>query len=347
MDRAAARRRRSGAVLTAVAAIALAGCPTPGGPTSPDPVRFVLEGGQGPCRIVFGPVAPDRSLRLEEVGALDTPDGPTLVARGPVGDGRDVPDLEIDGIDVHLSASADTVQAVWQLPPTEIWVSTRSLAEDELRELLPTLVMTADASQLARTLVDRIPGAELRSAGPAPGYDVGLTYDDGTLAIAGRGVADDRLDAFLAVVGERLGVGDVALRAEDATVIVDAGRERASVSASTFVGLVEALMADEVPTVAVGDGSTATIPSSCRQLPDAPPAASATIRDASIAESDVGDLLRVTFDGLPADGADPQTVHVTIGGVELVAEHTGDDTVLFPATLTHAEARLLAERLTP
>jgi hypothetical protein len=344
-------------VLAAAAVGTLTGCPAGGGPTSPDPVRFVLAGERDPCRIVFGPVARDIFFEVQEVGEIDTPDGPTFIRRGVVVGDREGPDLEIGGIDVHVSSSAGTVEAVWQLPPSEIGVSTRSLGEDELRELLPALVGTADAPGLARTLVDRIDGAELRYAGPAPGYDVGLAYEDGTLSIAGRGVADTQLDAFYAILDGRTAdggaewrtdvLGATEGRARDATVIVGSGRDRTAVSGSTFGALVDELMGEDEPTVAISEGRMRTARFGCESPRRPFPGTDATISDVSIAESDVGDLLRITFDGLPADHPDPRLVHVTVGEVELVAEYEGDETVLFPATLTHVEARLLAERLEP
>ena len=91
----------------------------------------------------------------------------------------------------------------------------------------------------------------------------------------------------------------------------------------------------------------ATAGSGCERRRDGFAVTDATISDVSIAETDIGDLLRITFGGLPADRTDPRFVHVTVGAVELVAEYEGDETVLFPATLTHAESRLLAGRLAP
>jgi hypothetical protein len=337
--------RGRGVVLVAVAVVALTGCPTPGGPTSPDPVRHVLDGGGAPCRVVFGPVTVDAAVRLEEVGRIDTPDGPTLVRRELV-DERERGDLEIDGIDVSLSSTADTVEAAWQLPPIEVGVSTSSLDEDELRSLLPELVRTADASQLASTLAERIPGAEVRYAGAAPGYDVAMTYDDAALAVAGRGVADAQLDAFDAVL-ERTGAGTVERRADGATVVVGSAREPATTTSEAFAALVEDLMGDEVPRVSLSDGTARTAEPGCEGPNGGTTVTDATVGDVEIVESDVGDLLRVTVDGLPAAGPDPRLVHVTVGDVELVAEHDGGDVVQFPATLSHAEARLLAERLAP
>lgn len=349
--------RRSGVLWAAASAVALVGCPGNGESTSPDPVRFVLQGDPEPCRIVFGPVTPDIYFQFDEVGEISTPDGPTFLVRGFVVGDREGPDLEIDGVPVHLSSGGDTVDAFWPLPPSEIGLSTRSFDEDALRDLLPSLITAAEVPELARNLVDRIAGAELRYAGPAPGYDVGISYEDGTLSVAGRGVSDALLDAYYAIAdGEPVDgaaewhtdlFGVTEGRARDATIILGSRRDRTEASSSTFASVVEGLLGEAEPNVGISEGLMTTAGFACESPHDPSVQGDANITDVSIAESDVGDLLRITFDGLPPDSPDPRLGHVTVGDVELVADYQGEPTVVFPATLTHAEAELLAERLEP
>jgi hypothetical protein len=330
-------------MLAAVAGGTLAGCPTGGLPTSPDPVRFVLEGGPAACRIVLGPLTPDAAHQIEDVGEVTTPDGPTYLLRGIVAGDRGAPDLEIDRIDVHLSTTGGRVQVTWLLPPTSIGIDTRSLDEDEVREALPTFVSSSDISALARLVAERVDGAEVSYAGRAPEYDVGLVHEDGSaLLVAGRGVTDRQLDAYVGALGGVL-AGD---RAEDATVIAGSARARAEVTSTELTAVLEQLLGGGPPAIAISDGRMVSTGGGCEPPPTTTPV-DATIREVSIAESDIGDLLRITFDGLPPDGPDPQLLHVAVGGVELVAPFEGEETVLFPATLTHEESRLLQARLGP
>lgn len=349
---------RLGAGLAALVTGALAGCSTPGAPASPDPARFLLAEAGEPCRVVFGPLSPDGSFGFDEVGQLDTPDGPTFLGRGFVFTDRDAADFDVGGIGVSLSTFEGVVSASWELPPTSVGFETRSLDEDELRALLPELVATADTASLGRVLAEHIDGAEVAYAGRAPEYDVGLAYDDAMLTLAGRGVTPERLDAYYGRLhGERdgsawlvAGLGGTDGRASGAAVVVGRSPGAASsASAADFVATVDRLLGEggRGPTVRITAGSVATGGKLCGGEEDAPDALDATITEVSIAESDVGDVLRITFDGLPPDTADPQLLHVTLGAVELVARYQGGPTVDFPATLTHDEARLLADRLTP
>ena len=93
--------------MAAILVWALSGCPSGGGNGPADPARFLLEGTPDPCRIVFGPLAPDLFFQLHEVGVVDTPDGPTYLVWGFVaGDRGDGQLVEIDGVNVRLTCSA-------------------------------------------------------------------------------------------------------------------------------------------------------------------------------------------------------------------------------------------------
>lgn len=351
-----------GAGVAALVTGALAGCSTPGAPTSPDPVRFLLAGDPQPCRIVLGPLTPDPFVSVEEVGQIDSPTGTTFLSRGiAASDSASAPDLEVAGIDVRISTVDGEVSVSWQLPPTTVGFTTPSLDEARVRELLAELVGTADISSLARALASHIDGADVTYAGRAPGYDVGLAYAAGdALLVAGRGIGADQLDAFYGLLGaDRVGDGwrsdDLAAtrsEAEGSAVVLAAGsgdplRDRVTATADEFLSVIDELLGDAEPTVAILEGAVMTslgagcdVPADHRQVVDA------VVIDVAIAESDVGDVLRITFDGLPDDGPDPQLLHVSVGGVELVAPYQGGPTVDFPATLTHDESRLLADRLT-
>jgi hypothetical protein len=343
-------RRWSVAGLAGVVVSALStGCDDPGGPSSPDPLRYELTGAGEACRVVFGRLAPDGSAPLDQVGQVDTPDGPTWVWRGSAVVDRGEPDLEVDGIDVHLSAESDVAQAVWELPPTEVGVATRSLTEDELRTLVPGFVTTADAFALAEAVAAAIPGADVRYAGSVPPYDIAVVHDGTSLTVAGRGVAAEQRDAYYGALGwvqsGDTWQGDVEGgpgEAQGATVTVGDPRSPATTTSAASTELLERLMADGRVIVSPAAAGRQT-PMGCAAADEADGAA--TITDVAIVESDVGDLLDITVEGLaPPAGGDPQAVRVSIGGVDLVGDLDGE-VVRVPAALTHDESRLLADRL--
>jgi hypothetical protein len=294
----------------ALAAVVLVGaCVNPGDPTSPDPVRF-LRSDRQPCRIVFGPVAADPSEVIEEQAIVETPDGPTTVTRAVSLRERPPPDVEIDRIDIYLSTVGGRSEATWLLPPTVITVSTASLDEEQLRTLLPELVRAGSVHGTAALLAEHIDGARLRfeTTGPSPRTDLAVVDAEQALLYASRGA------------------------------VLPEGAEE--VDAATFVDAVEALL-DGPPVVSISDGFA--LAPAC--APDDGARTAGAVTGVEIAESDVGDILRISFEGLPPDDEEPHLVRVALGGVELVAEYQGESTLEFPATFTHVESRLLRDAL--